>query len=423
MTERGDALLGTTEPAQDSARLRRATLAIAAGAGLASLSMNFWVPFLPLYVQELGADSPADALFWVAVAATGQGFARLAAGPIWGVLSDRYGRKLMFLRALTFASVTTLIAAVAAEPWHIAVAFICQGIFSGFIPAAVALTSVTVPDSRLNASLSTVTGAQYLGNTLGPAIGGALAVAIGYRGAIIGAAAMPAIAAVLALVTVPRDRVATARTVRKDGDVEAPSLAEGRSPSIRSLLTTQFVLALFVYFVAFALNQLLRLATPVALEGIAGSDGAAAASGAAFTAAGLTSVAGVFLAQRFMAPGRLRSALAIACALTGAAHFVLPLADGVTSFVVAFAVIALLQAGMVPATNTLIASNAPRERRGTAFGLASGVQAIAFMVGPMAAAGFAAVSLDLGFVVLGALFLGLAALVVLVLAEPDLRSS
>jgi DHA1 family multidrug resistance protein-like MFS transporter len=311
-----------------------------------------------------------------------------------------------------------MIAAFAVEPWHIAVAFICQGVFSGFIPAAVALTSVTVPDSRLNSSLSIVTGAQYLGNTLGPAIGGALAVVIGYRGAILGAAAMPAIAALIALVTVPRDRLGVEEGV-PGAEAGAPaSVASAASPSIRSLLTTQFVLVLVVYFVMFSLNQVLRLATPVALEEIAGADGAAAASGVAFTVAGLTSVAGVVAAQRFIGPGRLQRTVALACAVAGVAHFVLPLASGVTAFVAAFAVIAMLQAAMVPATNTLIAANAPRERRGTAFGLASGVQALAFMVGPMAAAGFAAVSLDLGFVVLGALFVALAALIVLALREP-----
>ena len=42
-----------------------AVLTIAAGAGLASLSMNFWIPFLPLYMLELGATSDANALFWV----------------------------------------------------------------------------------------------------------------------------------------------------------------------------------------------------------------------------------------------------------------------------------------------------------------------------------------------------------------------
>lgn len=401
--------LETTRP-EEEARTTRAVIAIAAGAGIASLSMNFWVPFLPLYMQELGATSDADALFWVAVAATSQGIVRLASGPVWGILSDRYGRKLMFLRALVFASVTTAIAAFATEPWHIVVAFVFQGIFSGFVPAATALTSVSVPDARMNSSLSTVTGAVYIGNTIGPAIGAGFALLTGYRGAILAGAALPALAAVLAAITVPRDRVAGARA-EADG-TPAPRI------SMRALLTTQFVLVLLVFFVSISLNQVLRLATPVALERIAGEAGAKGASGVAFTLAGLASVAGVVLAQRVVKSGRLTRMLVVACIVAGGAHLVLPFAGTAATFIGAFAVISLLQAAMLPATNTLIAANAPRDRRGTAFGIASGVQAVGFMAGPMAAAGFAAVSLDLGFVVLAGIFLALAVLIFGAIREP-----
>ena len=48
-------------------------------------------------------------------------------------------------------------------------------------------------------------------------------------------------------------------------------------------------------------------------------------------------------------------------------------------------------------------------------------QAIAFMAGPIGAAAFAAVSLDLGFVVIGGLFLGLGALLFMALREPASR--
>ena len=96
----------------------------------------------------------------------------------------------------------------------------------------------------------------------------------------------------------------------------------------------------------------------------------------------------------------------------------LPFTLDAWTFTAAFAGIALLQAAMVPATNTLIAANAPRERRGTAFGLASGVQALAFMVGPMAAAGFAAISLTLGFAVLGVLFVLLGIMIAVAVREP-----
>jgi DHA1 family multidrug resistance protein-like MFS transporter len=85
---------------------------------------------MPLYLLKVGAKSEADALFWIAVATTAQGIARLVTGPIWGVLSDRYGRKLMLLRALYLATPTTLIAAFVWQPWQMAIALTFQGLFS-----------------------------------------------------------------------------------------------------------------------------------------------------------------------------------------------------------------------------------------------------------------------------------------------------
>ena len=180
---------------------------IAVGAFMASFSMNFWMPFLPVYMKQLGAGDDAAALTWVGVAFTGSGIGRLVSGPVWGYLADRYGRKAMFLRALFAATLTTLIAGVATAPWHVALALTSQGVLSGFIPAAIALTSVSVPRARLTGALGNVQGAQYAGNTVGPLLGALLALAFGLRGAVIAGALVPAAAAVIAAVGVPRDRV------------------------------------------------------------------------------------------------------------------------------------------------------------------------------------------------------------------------
>ena len=66
---------------------------------MSSMAFNVWWPFLALYVIELGASSDANALFWVFVGTSAQGTARLLTSPIWGILSDRLGRKMMLLRA------------------------------------------------------------------------------------------------------------------------------------------------------------------------------------------------------------------------------------------------------------------------------------------------------------------------------------
>jgi MFS family permease len=272
-----------------------------------------------------------------------------------------------------------------------------------------------VPDSRLNSSLSLVTGAQYLGATLGPALGAALALVLGFRGAIFVAALLPTIVGTLVLFTVPADTVGEA--AKSKADPEATAEKTQLEPFS---MTVQLGLAIFLSFLLFALTQILRIATPIALKQIESAN-VEGVTGLAFTLGGLaSSVAVLVLARRFFTPGKLRSALIVSSMLTGLAHIVLAAIDTVPLFVALFTLISLLEAAMIPASNTLIAANVSRARRGTAFGVASSAQALAFIAGPMAAALFAAWSLDLGWALLGALFLGLALLLAAALREPSL---
>lgn len=391
-----------------SQKYLKVSLAIGSGAFLASFAMNFWWPFLPLYLQDIGATSDANALFWVGIATSVQGVARLVTGPVWGVLSDRYGRKLMFIRALFAATITTAIAAVAHAPWVIVVSLSMQGLFSGFIPAAIALTSVTVPDERLDKALGVVTAGQYLGSTLGPACGAGLAILFGFRGAILASAVLPTLAAIWIIIAIPRDKV-EARAVRlKDSGQRRFRLSMGWV----SGFSRTFWIAVLLYFGLFALNQLIRVATPIALKDIAGEDRASTLSGIAFTAAGAGSVIGVLVVARLLGLWTgLRGTLVALTLLSAAAAPALAVGGNEWYFVAGLLVFAVANGASMPATNTLIASTVPPARRGTAFGLASSAQAFAFMVGPMSAAYFASTSLAVGFVVCGALFVALAIVV------------
>lgn len=375
---------------------------------MTSMSFNVWYPFMPLYALDLGAKSDADAVFWVGVAITVQGVARLLSSAVWGFFSDRYGRKLMLLRAMYLGSVTFGIAALASEPWHLSLALFCQGFFSGFVPASVALVSVTVPDSRLASSLSMVTGGQYLGTTLGPALGAALALVFGYRGAIAVAAAGPLLSATLVLLKVPRDRVAP----RLGGQGPRAALEPFKA-------TRQFVVSVALLLAVYSILELVRLATPIALKALKGSEDAAGEAGLTFSLAGLVSAASVLLlTPAAFRPGRVRYGLAGACALGGGGFLALAAADAILPYVAAYLVIALVISALVPASNTLIASSVTRSRRGTGFGIAASVQALSFAVGPLGAAFFAALSLDLGFLVLAGLFFVLGLVLFAAVQEP-----
>ena len=394
----------------------RVSLAIGSGAFLASFAMNFWWPFLPLFLQDIGATSDANALFWVGVATTVQGVARLVTGPFWGVLSDRYGRKVMFIRALYAATVTTAIAAIAHAPWVIVVSLTMQGLFSGFIPAAIALTSVSVPEDRLERALGIVTAGQYLGGTLGPFAGGLLAWGFGFRGAIVASAVLPAVAATWIVFAVPRDAVAPrlART-RQNSQRPRVDLSAGWARGFGRI----FWVAVFLYFGLFALNQLIRVATPIALKDIAGEDSAGLLSSIAFGFAGAGSVVGVLLLARILGMKTgLRGTLVILSILSAAAMPLMAMGGNEWLVIGGLAAFAIANGASMPATNALIASTVEPARRGTAFGLASSAQAIAFMVGPMSAAFFASTSLAAGFLVCGVLFLVFAVVVGLFAKTP-----
>jgi len=390
---------------------KRAVVAIATATGSTSLLMNVWFPFLPLYMLQVGAKDEPTALFWVAVGMSAQGVGRLIGGPLWGLLSDRLGRKKMFVRSVYSAALTSFVLAIIIAPWQVAIALAIQGLFSGFIPAAVALTSVSVPDAKVREALNAVSGAQYLGSAIGPAVGAAMALAFGYRGAIFCSGLLIATVATVVIFLVPADTMR-----KKELDLSGAAIA---LPPFKP--TLQFSLAILLYFSLFALTTFRTIATPIALKDIAGAN-VTEVTGLAFALGGIASALGVWaLSTRFFRKQRLRNILAVTCVLTALGHLLLALSTSVWLYVLAFTLASFLNASMMPATNTMIALNVSRERRGTAFGIGSAAQAVAFMVGPMSAAIFATISLKAGFATVGALFVALAALVAFAVREPPVE--
>lgn len=400
---------------------RRGVLTIAVATGMASMSMYLWFPFLPLFLQQVGARNDAEAAFWMALALTGQGIGRLLSGPLWGIVSDRVGRKKMFVRALFSAGIVNLLASAITAPWQLIIAMTLIGLLAGFNPAAIALASVSVPDARMKATLGMVSGGQYVGLAVGPAVGAGLALTIGYRGT--GAVSGLAIIAVAMLVVwlVPSDMI-------KAGGAEAAGAASAEGNAGRAAvlepfrLTIQLALAILVYFMLLSLNNFRAVSTAIALKQIE-ADNVVANTGIAFALMGLASALGVLLmTTRFFRKQRSRTVLVAATLFSAGAYFLQALSGTASLFVVALTLAAFLNAAMFPATNTLIALNVARSRRGTAFGLASGAQAAGLMAGSLAAALFAATSLQIGFAAIAAILACLAVLIAWLVREPEHES-
>jgi DHA1 family multidrug resistance protein-like MFS transporter len=72
---------------------------------LATTAFMFVVPFMPLYVQQLGVADAGNAAAWAGFINGASGASMAVVAPLWGRLSDRLGRKLMLLRATLAAAV------------------------------------------------------------------------------------------------------------------------------------------------------------------------------------------------------------------------------------------------------------------------------------------------------------------------------
>ncbi len=143
-------------------------------------SFSLVMPFIPLYIEELGAPaSQVPLLSGLAISITALAAAIVA--PIWGNLADRKGRRLMMIRAA--AGMTVTMGALAFVPnvyWLLVMRFF-TGVLSGYIPNATALIAYQAPRKKSGWAIGTLATGAIVGNLIGPLMGGILAELLGMK--------------------------------------------------------------------------------------------------------------------------------------------------------------------------------------------------------------------------------------------------
>lgn len=151
------------------------------GCFFTGLAISQILPFLPLYVSQLGVTSHEALSIWSGLTFSVTFLVSAIVSPMWGSLADRKGRKLMLLRASLGMAIAILLQAFATNVWQLFFLRAVMGLTSGYIPNAMALVASQVPRERSGWALSTLSTAQISGVIGGPLLGGFLADHVGLR--------------------------------------------------------------------------------------------------------------------------------------------------------------------------------------------------------------------------------------------------
>lgn len=151
------------------------------GCFFTGLAISQILPFLPLYVEQLGVTSHEALSLWSGLTFSVTFLVSAIVSPMWGSLADRKGRKLMLLRASFGMAVAILLQAFATNVWQLFLLRAVMGLTSGYIPNAMALIASQVPRERSGWAISTLSTGQISGVIVGPLLGGFMAYHLGLR--------------------------------------------------------------------------------------------------------------------------------------------------------------------------------------------------------------------------------------------------
>ena len=361
---------------------------------IAFVGFQFFNPFLPLYVRELGVIDPARIALWSGLLAAVTPAVSGLLAPVFGRLADRFGWKIMLIRSLAGFTVIIAVMGLVTSVQQLLIARLLQGLFAGFSPMAIAVASVSAPRDKVSVAIARVQGAQLISVAVGPAVGGLVASHLGIRSAFFVTATLCAVS-LLALIVLFQE----ARPLER-GEAPAPARA---TPLREFLRYPHFIPVMILLLIAQFIDRGLALLIPLQVAHLPGVEAIAATSGVIISVAAVGATLSASVSARLsevMPIGRL---LFIQFFVGGALCSAMALAETPIAVLVLRTLVALCLGGALTLAYTLGGMIVPGEARGAAFGwLALGVQ-IGTAASPLLMGALAALNLAHAFLMDAAL--------------------
>jgi MFS transporter, DHA1 family, multidrug resistance protein len=329
------------------------------------------LPFLPLFIEDLGVHQMADIERWSGAIFSSQMLMAVLFQPLWGSLADKYGRKPMLLRAGIGMGIMTILMGFVHAPWELLVLRLINGVFSGFISMSISLQASITPDEHSGKALGTLQTGQMAGTLIGPLIGGVLAEVLGFRDVFILTGLLLLLASIIVMILVKE--VVPERT--------ATMLDDKESHSWRLLipLVPVFVATTVTQLGMMSIQPILTIYTKTVYHGAH----LAFIAGLVVAASGVANLIGSPLLGRFGDKVGQRKILIVSLIMAGLSFLPQALTNNITVLLIGRFLLGLFVGGMLPSLNVLVKKLAPKSIQAKAFGFNSSAQFLGNFLGPL----------------------------------------
>jgi len=200
------------------------------------LGYGIIIPIFPFYIEEMGAGGTELGLLTASYAVM-----RLIFGPVWGGLSDRYGRKPILLIGILGYVITMVWFGLADTLWMLFAARILSGVLSSATaPTTMAYIGDSAPEDERGGGMGLLGAAGGVGTIIGPAMGGFLGTESLSR-PFFAAAGMAALSLILAIIFLPESHPAKEGPKEKEAIINLGSWWEAIRSPIGNLFVLTFI--------------------------------------------------------------------------------------------------------------------------------------------------------------------------------------
>jgi len=341
-----------------------------------SASYTMLIPFLPMYLLEIGVGE-SDVAMWSGVVFSVTFLVAAIMAPIWGKMADKKGKRPMLIRAGFCLGLVYLLGAFVTSPQQLFVVRVLQGFANGFLPASLAIVSTSVPQNKLGYSLGVIQTGQIIGTVLGPLLGGAIAHVVGMRSSFILAGILLfLITLFVAFLVKEPEHVERVDTKQADEGILDDLKYAYHNRRLVEMLALSFI-------ISFA-NMVIQPVISLYIAQLQGSmDGVMLTSGIVFSLGG---IAGALSTTFWGSFGQRRGyffVMVLAFCGAGIFNFLQYFPATVIGFGIFQFLFGLFFVGANPAVSATLVKSTNADFRGRVFGLATAANQSGAMVGPL----------------------------------------